>query len=92
MTYGPINDNGIWRTEYSNELYMLYDELDIVKVTKIGRLRQLEHLFRMPELDPCRKFTLLKPECTQLVGKRKLRWLESVEEDLKIMGMGELET
>jgi len=26
---GPINDNGIWRTRYSNELDTLYDELDM---------------------------------------------------------------
>jgi len=30
MIYGPINDNGIRRTRYSNELYKLYDELDTV--------------------------------------------------------------
>jgi len=63
---------------------MLYDELDIVKVIKIGQLRWLGHLFGMPELDPCRK---LKPECTRLVGKYMLKWHESVEEDLKNMGM-----
>jgi len=34
-----MNGNGIRRTKYNNELYTLYDELDIVKVTKIGRLR-----------------------------------------------------
>jgi len=39
---------------------MLYDELDIVRVIKIGQLRWLGHLFGMPELDPCRKLTLLK--------------------------------
>jgi hypothetical protein len=42
----------------------------------------------MSELDPCRKLTLLKPEYTRLVGKHKLRWLESVEEHRKNMGMG----
>jgi len=40
----------------------------------------------MQELDPCRKLTLLKTEGTR-VGKPKLRWLESVEKDLKNMGM-----
>jgi hypothetical protein len=34
MIYGPINDNGIWRTRYNNEPYTLYDELDIVKMIK----------------------------------------------------------
>ena len=41
MIYSPVNDNGIWRTRYNNELYTLYDELDIIKVTKTGRLRWL---------------------------------------------------
>jgi hypothetical protein len=59
MIFGPINENGKWRTRYNNELYTLYDELDIVKVIKIGRLMWMGHLFRMQELDPCRKLTFL---------------------------------
>jgi hypothetical protein len=59
MIYGPVNDNGIWRTRYSNELYTFYDELDIVKVINMGRLRWLGQHFRMQELDPCRKLPLL---------------------------------
>ena len=66
---------------------MLYDKLDIVKEIKIGRLRWLGHVFRMQELDPCRKLTLLKPEGTQHVGKPRLRWFESVEEYLQNMGV-----
>jgi hypothetical protein len=48
-------------------------------VVKIGRLRWMGQLVRMQELDPCRKLALLEP------GKptSKLRWLESVEEELK---------
>jgi len=38
---------------------------------------------RMQELDPCRKLALLETEGTRSVGKPKLRWLESVEEELK---------
>jgi len=81
--YGPINDNGIWRTRYNNVLYWLYSELDKVKVMTIGRLRWLGHVFRMQELDPCSRLNHLKPEGTWHVGQLKLRWLESVEEDLK---------
>jgi len=47
MIYGPVNDNGIWRTRYSSELYTFYDELHTVKVIKIGRLRWLGHRFRI---------------------------------------------
>ena len=56
-------------------------------VTKIGRLRWLGHLVRMQELDHCRKLTVLKTEGTRRVGKRKMRWRESVEGDLKKMGV-----
>ena len=82
IIYGPVNDTGIWRTRYNNE----YDELDIVKAITTWRLRWLGHLFRMQEVGPCRKLTVLKPEGTT-VGKPKLRCLESVEEGLKNVGI-----
>ena len=37
----------------------------------------------MQELDHCRKLTVLKTNGTRRVGKRKLSWLESAEEDVK---------
>lgn len=55
-------------------------------MVKTGRQRWLGHLFRTQELDPCRQLTLFKPEGTRRGGKPGLRWLESVEEDLKKMG------
>jgi hypothetical protein len=56
-------------------------------VIEVGRMRWLGQLFRMQELDLCRKLTVLKPEGTRRVGKPKLTWLESTEEDLKDMGV-----
>jgi len=47
----------------------------------------LGQLFRMQELDPCSKLTVLKTEGSRRVGKRKLRWLEAVDEDLKKIGV-----
>ena len=52
---------------------IIYNEPDIVRVVKTGRMRWLGHLFRMQEMNRCRKVTLLKPEVTQCVGKHKLR-------------------
>jgi hypothetical protein len=34
MIYGPVNDNGTWKTRCTNELCTLYDGLHIVNVTK----------------------------------------------------------
>jgi hypothetical protein len=53
MIYGPIDYNGICRTKNNNVLYTLDDKLDTVKVMWLG------YLFRMQELDPCRKLTFL---------------------------------
>ena len=46
-------------------------------------MRWVGQLVRMQELNPCRELALLEPEGTRSVGKPKLRWLESVEEELK---------
>jgi hypothetical protein len=56
-------------------------------VIKIGRFKWLGHLFRMQELDPCRKRTVRKAKGSRRVGRPKLRWLESGEEDVKKMDM-----
>ena len=87
IMYGLINKDGIWRTRYNNELYTFYNELDTVKVIKLGRLRWLGHRFRMQERDPTRKLTSHKPKGILHVGKNRFWWLESVEEDLKNMGV-----
>jgi hypothetical protein len=41
----------------------------------------------MQEPDPCRKLTVLKAAGMHRVRKPKLRWLESVEEDINNAGM-----
>jgi hypothetical protein len=58
-----------------------------VKVLKIRSLWWLGHLFRMQELHPCIRLILLKPEGTWHIVKPNLWVLESVEEDLKNMGV-----
>ena len=69
------------RQFHNNEFYALCAEIDTVKVIKTGRFRWLGHLFRMQELDPHRKLTVLKPEGIRRVGRPKLRWLQSAKEN-----------
>jgi hypothetical protein len=33
IIYSPVNNTGMWRTRYNNELYTHYDELDVALVT-----------------------------------------------------------
>jgi len=50
-----------YNTRYKNELYTFYHGLYIVELIKIGRVWWLGQLFRMQEMDPCRKFTVVNP-------------------------------
>jgi hypothetical protein len=76
-----------WRSRYDHELYQLYNELHIIKVFKSGSLRWLGHRFRVQEQKPCRKLTPHKPGGTRRVGRPAIRWLDSIEDDLKLTGV-----
>jgi len=62
--------------------------LTILKtLIKIERLGWLGQLCRMQEPAPCKQLTVLKAEGTGRVGKHKLKLLESVEKNLRKMGV-----
>jgi hypothetical protein len=42
--YGPICEEAPWRSRYNEELYHLYDEIDLVTTIKITRLRWAGHI------------------------------------------------
>ena len=42
---------------------------------------------RMPEENPVKKLTLLRPEGSRRTGRPKLRWLDGVKEDLRNLGI-----
>jgi hypothetical protein len=41
----------------------------------------------MQEQNPCRKLILHKPEGTPRVGGLAIRWLDSIEDDLNMIGV-----
>jgi hypothetical protein len=64
-------------------MYKRYDEHDVLKFIKLGRLRWAGHVMRMEESDPA-----LKVLCTKQTGNRdrrgspKLRWRDMLQEDV----------
>jgi hypothetical protein len=58
---------------YNEELYRLYDEIDLVTAIRISRLRWAGHIVRMEDNLPCKKITLDKPEGRRQVGRPNLR-------------------
>ena len=71
LTKGKYKRQNNTKSRYNNELHTLYDELDIDKVIKTGRLRWLGHIFRMRDLDPSRRLTVLKAKGMRRAGKVK---------------------
>jgi hypothetical protein len=72
------------KEEYNDELYGLYKDLDIVRVIKVASIRWPGHLIRMEENSPCEKITS-QPEGSWKKGRPKLRWLDSVLKDVKLL-------
>ena len=42
---------------------------------------------RMPEENPVKKLTLLRPVGSRRAGRPKLKWLDGVEEDLRTLSI-----
>jgi hypothetical protein len=42
--YGPLCKGATWRSRYNEELYRLYDEIDLVTAIRISRLRWAGHV------------------------------------------------
>ena len=70
--------------------YTLYTDPDVNNAIKISKLHWTAHIMRMPEENPVKKLTLLRPKRSRRAGIPKLRWLDGVEEDLRTLGIRKL--
>jgi len=77
----------IWRSRYNEELYHVYEEIDLVTTVRITRLRWAGHIVRMQDNLPCKEITLDKPEGRRQVGRPNLRWLDGVMRDAERLGV-----
>ena len=85
--YGPFCDRGEWRIQWNQELYDIYDDIDVVKRIKI-RLRWLGHVARMDSFNPVRKVFESEPGggCRRQ-GQPPQRWAKQVDENLRTLGI-----
>lgn len=85
--FGPVCDNGEWRIRYNQELYDLYEDPNISKEIKTGRLRWAGHIQRMSEGDIPKRIMDGAPGGRRRVGRPKLRWLDGVVKDASTIGI-----
>ena len=90
--FGGVKVEENWRRRYNHELYQLYNEPDIVKYIKINRLRWLGHVQRMEDERVPLKLLRTNPDGNRRPGRPRTRWKDSVESDLKTLGVSDWRT
>jgi hypothetical protein len=87
--FGPVYDQkqSRWRRRFNHELVQLYKEPDIVRTTKINRLRWLGHVQRMDDKRVPKKLLKTKPEGKRSAGRPKSRWSDAAFANLRTVGV-----
>ena len=86
--YGPIQEGERWRPRWNNELYTLYNDLNIVEYIKIRRLGWAGHVIRMEEERIPKKVLNGTFHYTRPVGRPRTRWADVVQRDaLQLLGV-----
>jgi hypothetical protein len=71
--------------QYDDELHKLFKEPNIVQSIKTNRLKWIGHIRRTGESLLCRKLTFSHLDGSRKKRQPRLRWLDEVLQDLKIL-------
>ena len=86
--FGPVCIHQEWKLRTNAELQMLYQEADLVRFIKVGRLRWAGHVARMTDDQIPKKLLNEQIHGTRPVGRPKLRWADGVAADARsILGI-----
>lgn len=85
--FGPIQEDGIWRSRKNKEIRTLYNQPDIVAQARSRRLRWMGHVLRKEEESQLKKVIEETPEGSRPRGRPRLRWFDQVEKDVRKMGI-----
>jgi hypothetical protein len=67
--FGPVNTDNVWRIRNNMEIDKLIEGADIVRFTKVQRIKWLGHIQRMDQARPTGKLLDWKPMETRPVGR-----------------------
>jgi sorting nexin-29 len=88
--YGPVCEEGEFRSRHNNELYQLYQGADIATVLKVNRLKWAGHVSRRPENSPVHKVTKSDfVDGKRSKGRPKISWKNCVDADAKMLGVSD---
>ena len=86
--YGPTQEGGRRRPRWNNELYSLYNELNIVYDIKFRRLEWAGYITRLEEERIPKKLLNGNFHTTRTVGRPRKRWADVVQRDaLQLLGI-----
>ena len=88
--FGPKRDEitGEWRKLHNEELNVLYCSLNIVRVTKLRRMRWAGYVARMGEGRGVYRVLVGKPDGKRPLGRPRHRWEDNIKMDLQEVGCG----
>ena len=83
--FGAKQENEIWRKRYNYELYEIFSDSNIVNYIKVKRLTWAGHLMCMNDNRTIKKTIFnTKLDGGRRVGRRKMRWEDGVDQDMRI--------
>ena len=65
----------------------MYGDMSAVRFIKIARLQWLGHVHRMEDGELTKRVMMVNPVGKRRVGRPKLRWLDGVTADCRVLGV-----
>ena len=82
-TFGPRNENGIWRIKTNQELEELIKRRNIMNFIRAQRLSWLGHIERMQDTRIVKAVYSWKPISRRPIGRPKTRWVDDTRKDIQ---------
>jgi hypothetical protein len=71
--HGAVQIDGVWRRRYNKELYILFNDIDIIK---INRLRWARHVIRRENEEIIKRIKHVKREGKRKEGRQRMKkWM-----------------